>query len=284
MKRMKAKLLIPLLVAPVLLTRCSCDFFGTTGALFISEQDEIKLGTQFDTRLRTNDTARAEFPLYQPRAGRPDDTLFQAYVTNLAQEVLAAVPASERPDFPFKFTIIDKDIENAFAVPGGYVYIYTGIIKKMRDESELTGVLGHEIAHVTQHHYRDAMAKDAALGLLVQALVGNDSSQLVQLVAGSFFQLAELKVSRGNESEADEFGTKYEGRTGRNPLGIAKFFSRISGQGFAWFSSHPDPPDRVQNVTAQVGRDAALTLLAQDSLRTNYQARFAAGTKALFQK
>src|SRR5262245_55097228 len=130
MKPTKIRIALPALAAMVLLTRCSCDFFGTTGALFISEADEMKLGAQFDDHLRTNDTARAEYPRYQPRAGHKEDTVFQAYVTGLAQEILASLKKSEKPGYDFKFTLIDKDVENAFAVPGGYVYIYTGIIKK----------------------------------------------------------------------------------------------------------------------------------------------------------
>ncbi|MDQ3003483.1 MAG: M48 family metalloprotease, partial [Fibrobacterota bacterium] len=138
MKIPKAKRLLPIAFCALLVTHCSCDFFGTTGSLLISENDEVKLGTQFDTHLRTNDTAKTEYPLFVPK--NADETAFQEYVIGLANGVLAKVPKNERPDYPFTFTLIDKDVENAFAVPGGYVYIYTGIISKMRDESELVGV------------------------------------------------------------------------------------------------------------------------------------------------
>jgi len=251
---------------------CQCDLFDSAGSLFVSEQDEMELGAEFDSQLRNTDSGKVEFPVYN--ANTATKLAFQNYVTSLADSIVKAIPSSEKPGYSFKFTLIDKNIVNAFAVPGGYVYIYTGIIKNMQDESELAGVLGHEISHVTLHHYRDAMMKDAALSLLVKVLVGNDSSQLKQLVAGSLYQLAALKVSRSNESEADESGTRYEGAIGRNPMGIAKFFSRMSDQIPDWISTHPAPEDRVAAVTAEVNGDATLKAIAADSARTNYKSRF----------
>jgi len=277
---LKVKNFLPIIMGSLLLTHCSCDFFGTAGALLISEDDEVELGREFDLQLRTKDTAGA-YPIYVPR--NAEETAFQNYVLGLAEEVLAAVPAKERPDYDFTFTLIDKDVENAFAVPGGYVYIYTGIIKKMKDESELVGVLGHEIAHVTRHHYRDAMAKDAGLSLILQALLGNDAGQLAQLVAGSLYSMAGLKVSQSNESEADFYGTRYTAATERNPLGIAKFFGRFDSQGSlaSWFSTHPDPPDRVSEVRSQVNGSDTFKQLASDSLTTNYQSRFEQRTQVI---
>ena len=277
MKVSRAKRLLPLALCAVLLTRCSCDFFGTTGALLISEEDESKLGLEFNQQLR--DSAAA-YPIY--KAVTPDQIAFEAYVKGLAQEILAHVPAKEKPGYDFTFTIIDQDIENAFAVPGGYVYIYTGIIKKMKNEAELTGVLGHEIAHVTQHHYRDAMAKQAGLSLILQALLGNDAGQLTQLIAANFAGLVSMKVSQGNESEADFYGTKYTANVNRNPLGIATFFARFPGGGGpgAWFSTHPAPKTRVADVTDEVNESASLKALAADST-LNYTDRFLANTKVI---
>lgn len=283
MKVSKAKrYLLPLVICSVMLTRCGCDFFGTTGALLISQRDEAELGKEFDTQLRTKDTA-GEYPIYNPGTD-PDKLAFEKYVKDLAREVLAKVPEKDRPDYDFTFTIIDKDVENAFAVPGGYVYIYTGIISKMRNEAELAGVLGHEIAHVTKHHYRDAMAKSAAFSLLVQVLLGNDAGQLTQLVAQNFAGLAQMKVSQSNESEADFYGTQYLASTNRNPLGIATFFARFPGGGgpLAWFSTHPAPENRVEDVTEEVNDDPVLKALVQDTL--NYTSRFETYTKVIPKK
>jgi predicted Zn-dependent protease len=265
---------LPLMAGALLLTHCSCDFFGTAGALLVSENDELRLGQQFDARLRTNDTVKAEYPVFKPRKEHPEDVEFQNYVVGLGNEIVAALPEEEKLSYPFTFTILDTNIENAFAVPGGYVYIYTGIIHNMKDESELVGVLGHEISHITRHHYRKSMSEDAAFSLLLQALVGNDSSALVQLVAGSFKSLTLLKASRNNEADADYYGTLKAGLVKRNPLGIAKFFGRVKSQGFAFFSTHPDPGDRVGDVTDEVNTSGILKPIADDSAATNYRTRF----------
>lgn len=280
MRRPKLKSLLLPLAAAVLLTRCSCDFFGATGALFISENDEMRLGASFDSTLVYTDSGKAQFPIFNP-GNNADSIAARDYVVGLANEIVKGIPKSDRPGYDFKFTLIDKDVVNAFAVPGGYVYIYTGIIKNMKDESELACVLGHEIAHVTQHHYRDAMAKDAALSLLVQVLLGNDS-KLGTFVGQAFYSLAGLKVSRDNESEADFYGTKYAGAIGRNPLGVAKFFGRMDKEGLAaMLSTHPAPENRVQDVEEEVSGSASLKALAADSATTNFKSNFDAHTAVL---
>jgi predicted Zn-dependent protease len=253
-----------------LLTQCA--WFGNIGSLLVSEQDEARLGKEFDNHLRTDPAAKKEYPVFV--ANTPERKAMQDYVIGLAKEVYAAVPAKERPDYAFTYTLIDADVQNAFAVPGGYVYIYTGILKTMKDESELMGVLGHEIAHVTQHHYRDALAKETGLQVLLQVLVGEDAGQLKQLVAQSFGTLASLSFSRDNESDADKAGTRYLATTGRNPLGIAKYFQRVKSPGPQWLSTHPAPKNRVGAVGSQVRGNTGYAALAADSARTNFRDRF----------
>jgi predicted Zn-dependent protease len=269
-----ASRLIRFVITPVLsitlLTQCA--FFGYAGQMLVSESDEARLGAEFNNQLRNDPAAKKEYPIFV--ANTPERKAFQDYVIGLAQEVYNAVPAKEKPGYPFTFTLIDADVQNAFAVPGGYVYIYTGIVKSMRDESELVGVLGHEIAHVTRHHYRDALAKETGLSILVQVLAGNDAGQLKQVVAQTFGSLASLSVSRSNETDADEAGTKYLAATGRNPLGIAKYFERVKNPGPQWLSTHPAPKNRVETVKAQVRANSGYAALAANSSVTDFKSRF----------
>jgi beta-barrel assembly-enhancing protease len=257
------------------LVQCA-GFFQGAGEALVSDADEVKLGAQFHQTLLTNDTARREFPLYVPKNQAEAD--LQAYVTDLCQRALAAVPAKDRPKYDFTFTFIDKDVENAFAVPGGYVYIYTGILKKFQDESELAGVIGHEITHVTHHHFRESLAKNAALGLSLQLLLGTtNAGQVGQMAAGTFFQLAGLKFSRSAERDADEGGTRMLAAMGLNPLGIAKYFSRSKGQGVPeWLATHPGPRNRVKAIREYVNAHPELNQLAADSVRTNHREAFKA--------
>jgi len=259
-------ILMPLLVVAMSLQQCSCS--DIMGPLFVSEEDEVRLGTEFNQQLLAKSDS---FPVFN--ANTQARVALKNYLDSLFRVVHDRVPESERTGYhdQFHFTIIDADVENAFAVPGGYVYVYTGILKSMNSESELIGVLGHEMAHVTRHHYRDALANQVGISVLVDALAGGGGA-LSQLVGNVFGSMMALKVSRDNEAEADEFGTRYLGNTVRHPLGIAEFFARMGSRGLSWFSTHPDPGDRTAAVTSQVNGDANLKRLVQNPLR--YQSRY----------
>lgn len=233
--------LLPLLALTMSLNQCSCS--DTLGSLFVTERDEQTIGAQFNAELLAKPS---EYPIYKATTAR--QIQFEDYVGRVFRKVLASVPADQKPGYDFRITIVDQNVENAFAVPGGYVYIYTGIINSMQSESELAGVLAHEIAHITQHHYRDAMMKTAGIALVVEALAGSDSSALKGAVKGIFTQLAALKVSRENELEADKYGTRYLGYAGWDPFGISDFFSRMPDAGVEWLSTHPGPDNRVQAI------------------------------------
>src|SRR6185436_21159160 len=118
----------PLIIACSLFLLQCAGLFKGAGEILVSDQDEIKLGSQFNNTLRTNDTAKQEFPVFVAR--NQEQAAMEAYVQGVCRSVVAAIPAKEKPPYEFTFTLIDKDVENAFAVPGGFVYIYTGILKK----------------------------------------------------------------------------------------------------------------------------------------------------------
>ncbi|MCB9496117.1 MAG: M48 family metalloprotease [Fibrobacteria bacterium] len=259
-------LVLPLVVMSMSLQQCSCS--EVIAPLFVSEADEERLGGEFDAQLRAQSDS---FPIFKP--SNAAERALETYLDSLFQIVHDRVPAEDRPGYynNFKFTIIDKDVENAFAVPGGYVYLYTGILSSMKSEAEVMGVLGHEMAHVTRHHYRDALAQQVGISVLVDAVTG-EGGELTRFVGNFFGQMAALKVSRENESEADQYGTIYLGKTKRHPMGIADFFSRMAGRGLSWFSTHPDPGDRTKAVQDQVNASTELSALMRDELK--YASRF----------
>ena len=243
---------LPLLVLSMSLSQCSCS--DVMGSVFVSEADELRLGQQFDADLRANST---EYPLYT------SDPSVGAYVQNVFDKVSAAIPSDERPSYPLqKVQMIDKDsVVNAFAVPGGYIYVYTGLIRALKNENELAAVLGHEISHVTRHHYRNQLAKQYGLQTLVSLLAGSNS-QVAQVAAG----LAGLVFSRDDEHDADSCSTAFMGRTGYSPLGMATFLERAStGISTTILSTHPDNSARVTGIKAQVNADPVLKALAYGS-------------------
>jgi predicted Zn-dependent protease len=261
----------------LVLTATTCG--KKSSALLLSDAKEEELGAEFHQQLL--DSADA-FPVFNPGSDSARLAL-KNYLDNVFHSVLIAVDDLPNYDKEFTFTIIDQDVVNAFAVPGGYIYIYTGILKEMQDESELAGVIGHEIAHVTQHHYRQAVAKMTIYSTLVEALIGSDSD-LANFVKGTFNVLAGSYVSRDHEYEADEYGTKYLALSDRNPRGIASFFARM-GDGGLWhpemLSTHPNPEKRVEEVNNQVDNNSAWNEIDTDEFK--YTQKYVDNTAVLRQ-
>ena len=243
----KRRLLSLTTLALVSLTLLHCS---SVSSLFVSDADEERLGAQFDAQLRADPK---KYPLYNTSTA--NGAAVRAYVQAVFDKVASQVPADEKPAYSFKSVqiIADPATVNAFAVPGGYVYVYTGILLNVQNESELAAVLGHELTHVVHHHYRTQLAEQYGMQVLADML-GGDSSQVSQIAQS----LLSLKFSRDDESDADQNGTVLVGRAGYNPMGIATFFQRMPSVGIDVLSDHPDSPTRVAAVTSQVNSTAWL--------------------------
>lgn len=257
--------LLSMLVMSMSLSQCSCS--DVVGSMFVSEADEQRLGAQFDKDLRNNPS---KYPLSK-------DAAMKAYVQKVFDDIKAQVPKDEMPGYGFKAVelIDDPKTANAFAVPGGYVYVYTGILKAMDDEAELAAVIGHEITHVTHHHYRNQLAKQYGVQTLV-TLLGGDSTMVSSVAQG----LLSLKFSRDDEYDADKGGTLLAGNAGWNARGVATFFERMPTTGMPEvLSTHPDSEDRVvaiykyirsvPSLAAQTWTDDANTVFRTTNLDRN---------------
>jgi len=184
-----------------------------------------------------------------------EDPALQAYVNQVGQS-LARV--SHLPDLAWTFTLIDDPAVNAFALPGGYIYITRGILVDLNSEAQLAGVLGHEIGHVTARHSAQQITKQqlAGLGLAVGSIFSETlarHSQAAQQALGLLF----LKYGRDDENQADELGVRYsvldnyDAREMPATYRTLKRVSDASGQRLPTFlSTHPDPGDRETRVTA----------------------------------
>ena len=232
-----------------LLVVLSCAVNPVTGKrelILMSESQEIALGQQSDPQIV------AMFGLY-------DDAELAAYVDGIGQN-LAAV--SHKPDLKFTFRILDSPVINAFALPGGYVYVTRGILSHMNNESELAVVLGHEIGHVTARHGAAQQSRATLAGLVLG--VGSIFSEQVARFGGlaqSALGILFLKYGRDDEHESDQLGVQYSLAAGFDPERGAKFFevldrqSQESGQSLPdWLSTHPAPADRVER-TRQLARE-----------------------------
>ena len=247
----------------------SCARSPITGKreLAISESKELELGKAYDPQIVASMGVYEDAGLQQllDRAG------------------MAMAKDSHRPNLPWTFRIVDSDVVNAFAVPGGYVYFTRGILAHFNNEAEFAGVLGHEIGHVTARHSAKQMRKQqlAQVGMVAGALASNVVAQNFQAI-NQGMQLLMLKYSRDAESESDALGVEYSTEQDYDAQYMANFFktiARIRDQSGAevpsFLSTHPDPLNREQRVKAlasewqaklpgeenRVNRDGYLALL-----------------------
>ena len=232
-------------VAALLAAVVACATNPVTGkreVSLMSEGQEIALGKESDGQIR------AEMGLY-------DDPALQQYVSDIG---LRLAKLSERPTLPWQFAVVDQPAINAFALPGGYIYLTRGILAFLDSEAEVAGVLGHEIGHVTARHAAQQYTRQVggqvglvALGIFVPAArpFGELSSQALGLLF--------LKYGREDELQADSLGARYAVSASWDPAGVTGMLSTLgrldeaSGQrkGIPNFlSTHPDPLQRVQEI------------------------------------
>jgi predicted Zn-dependent protease len=199
----------------------------------LSDQDEVNLGIQIDRQLKAQGVR-----VYNRNSG------INAYINDIGQRLAAT---SDRPNLPYTFQVVDDDSINAFATAGGFVYIQTGLIKAAANESELAGVMAHEIGHITGRHAINQMRQDALTSGITGALEVRQDD-LVNLGV----QLAlQLPNSREAEYDADRRGFQNLGRAGYDTNGFITFMQKLEGGATAEFlSTHPNPGNRVSNLQA----------------------------------
>lgn len=225
-------------LAAVALAGCASNpATGKSQLNFYSEAQEIEMGRQADAEI-------------VQQLGLVDDPELQAYVSRLGGELAAR---SERPGLPWSFKVIDDPVVNAFALPGGYIYVTRGILAHMGSEAELASVLGHEIGHVTAQHSLNQISKQqvAMGGLLVGAILSPEVAQGAQAVQAGLGLLF-LKYGRDDERQADDLGLRYLTKGGWEAREMPKMFtllegtSQLAGAGRLpnWLATHPDPAAR----------------------------------------
>ena len=182
-------------------------------------------------------------------------------ITGWVKRIGNKIALAGRKDIPkgiqFTFKVVDDDATvNAFAMPGGYIYIYTGLLKRAENESEIAAVMGHEIAHVTRRHIAKRLTAMYGIGALTSIALGNEPGLVAELVANVAANGYLLKHSRDAERDSDEFGMRYMVAAGYSPKGYATFFTKLaqSPSPPAIVSSHPNPRERVQNAQKRIAR------------------------------
>lgn len=174
------------------------------------------------------------------------------YLRNLRDKILNSGNVFYKDEFAWEVYIVqDDNTLNAFCAPGGYIYVYTGLIKFLESEDELAGVLAHEIAHADRRHSTDQLTKQYGLSTLISIVLGENQNQLTDIAQG----LVSLAFSRADETEADEYSVIYLCPTDLNASGAAGFFEKIEAMGGsnppAFLSTHPNPDNRITKIHAK---------------------------------
>ncbi|MFO0583346.1 MAG: M48 family metalloprotease [Anaeromyxobacter sp.] len=239
---MTASRLLGLVLTGCLLAACVRNpVTGKRQLALVSSEQEIALGKQSAEEVRQT-------------MGTYDDPKVKAYVSGVGMRMATA---SERPRIPWQFDVVDDPAVNAFALPGGPIFVTRGILTHLRSEAELAAVVGHEIGHVTARHSVQQLSKQqlAQVGLGLGAVLSPELGQLGQL-ASAGMQLLFLKYGRDDERQSDELGFRYMTAAGYDPREMPKVFemlakaSALSGGGRVpeWMSTHPDPENRAKKA------------------------------------
>lgn len=239
----------PALLALIVAACATNPVTGKRELSLISEGDEIAMGRQ-----AAQEVAQS--------MGLVPDSALQRYVSSLGR---ALAQKSERPGLPWQFAVVEDPMINAFALPGGPVFITRGILSHMNSEAQLVSVLGHEIGHITAKHSVSQISKAqlAQLGLGV-AMIARPELQRFGNLAGQGLGLLFLKFGRDDEIQADELGFRYMVSGGYQPREMAEMFQTLQrlggdrqGRVPEWMSTHPDPGNRVERTMERI---AAATL------------------------
>lgn len=194
------------------------------------------------------------------------------YLEGIINPILNSGEVTYRDEFAWEFYIIEDDETlNAFATPGGYIYVYTGLIKFLENEDDLAGVIGHEIAHSDLRHSIRNLQRQYGLQILLSVALGEEAGTLAEIAGQITGTLAGLRFSREFEAEADDRSVDYLAQTAYNCAGARTFFEQLIEQGQTagvpeFLSTHPDPANRVDDISAkarEIGCDT--TPFAPDS-------------------
>jgi len=244
---------IVFIIVLIFVSACGTSSNSTQGKGFnlFTIEDDIQLGAQVAAQI---DGDTDQFPLLDSA----EYTSVYSYVYKIRDKILSSEEITYREEFAWRIRIIQDDSTlNAFCTPGGYIYVYTGILKFLESEDQLAGVLGHEIAHADMRHSTRQMTKMYGVQILAQVIAGNQEA-IAQIAGG----IVGLSFSRKFEKEADLKSVQYLCNTDYNADGGAGFFIKINEMGGGrtpeFLSTHPDPGDRVeeyQNNAITMGCD-----------------------------
>lgn len=224
----------------------------------ISTEQEVQMGAQFAAEI-------------EREMAMLDDPAVNGYIDSLGQVIARH---SDRTDIEYHFRVVDTDEVNAFAVPGGYLYVNRGLIETAENEAELAGVMAHEVGHIVGRHSAKQLTRQYGIAILAQLALGEDPGLIKTLVAQIAATGAIMHYSREAEREADRFGVDEAYRSGIDPNGISSFFGKLQAMhereptAFEkFFSTHPPTQERIDDTQAYIASLGPVAGHSKDSER-----------------
>ncbi len=250
----KTSLVLSLLLISILLpmaTGCSTNpVTGRRELIAIPRSYEISMGLQAAPQVAT------QF------GGPVADTTLQAYVQMVGKKVASVADRK----MPYDFTLVNSEIPNAFALPGGKIFITAGLMSRMTNEQQLAAVLGHEIVHVAALHGVKGMQRGIGASVVVElaaAAAGSDKAEAAKAASQIAASMVTMKYGRDDEYEADKYGTKYMTKAGYNPWGMVELLTILLNLSAkepsvfeAMFQTHPLSSKRIAAIKANIAADA----------------------------
>jgi predicted Zn-dependent protease len=234
-------LVLVVIVLSLSLQRCGVS--DTVADWIVSDSAEVAMGTDFYEQI----VESSEYTVLDTTAGEENRKLTR-YIQKIGRGIVNSLDEDSRPEnehLEYVFTVIDEDTTvNAFALPGGYVFIYTGLIKAAETEDEIAGVMAHEVGHITQRHGINRMVEQAGIQYVKRIVLGDDTSLVVDALQALLF----LRYSRADEYEADSCAVEYLAMSGYNPKGMRSFLQKLAENGgwqFEPLSTHPSGENRI---------------------------------------
>jgi predicted Zn-dependent protease len=228
--------------------------------LQMTDAEEQQLGAAVSEKVRT-------------RYGVVQDANVHRYVTLVGT---ALSQASTKPNMPWTFIVLDTDAVNAFAAPGGFIHITRGALALLQDESELAGVLGHEIIHVTEQHTIRSIQKSKSIQMGTNETLSGNAALLNKVADNVYLEIIDKGFGRGEENESDEKGVVIANKIGYAPQGLNRFLTRLQERNKGatekrgLFASHPEMTERLGRLTRQISsQKLTATATLADRYRKN---------------
>lgn len=214
---------------------------GKNRLMLISQEQDIAMGKEYAPEVE------------KELGGRISDEKLQRYINDVGQKIAAVC---HNHNFEYHYTALNDKMINAFALPGGYIFVTKGMLEKLKTEAQLASLLAHETVHVVARHTSEAISRDIGINIIISSVASENTSQAILTVVDFTNQILYLKYSRDNEKQADLGGLDYMVDAGYNPNGMVELMKMLQDESktrpIEFFSTHPSPDNRMEYITEKI--------------------------------